>query len=121
MRQILILLAALLMATGAWAHGPSTGPNGGRQVDAGDYHVEMVVKNTALAVFLRDSNDKPVDAAGTRAIGVFVVDGKPQRIELKADSANKLTGAATVPLPATLRGAVQITLPSGKTVQAKFD
>ena len=117
----LLLIAPLLITTGAIAHGPSKGPNGGRQVDAGDYHVEMVAKNTALTVYLRDDNDKPVDAKGYKATGIFVVDGKPQRIELKADSANKLTGTSSVPLPATLKGAVQVTLPNGKTVQAKFE
>ena len=125
MKPILTLLAALVMAplfitTGALAHGPNRGPNGGQQVDAGDYHVEMVAKDTALTVYLHDDKDKPVDAKGSKATGIFVVGGKPQRIELKVDSANRLTGTSSVPLPATLKGAVQITLPNGKTVQAKF-
>jgi hypothetical protein len=121
MKSILTLLAALLLATNAFAHGPDKGPNGGRQVDAGDYHVEMVAKDTALSIYLHDENDKPIDAKGYKATGIFVVGGKPQRIELKADSANKLTGTSSVPLPATLKGAVTITLPSGKSVQAKFE
>jgi len=121
MKAILTLLAALLLTTNAYAHGPNKGPNGGAQVDAGDYHVEMVAKDTALTVYLHDDKDKPVDAKGYKATGIFVVNGKPQRIELKADSANKLTGTSSVPLPARLKGAVQITLPSGKTVQAKFE
>ncbi len=121
MKSILTLLAALVIATNAFAHGPTKGPNGGRQVDAGDYHVEMVAKDTALIVYLHDDKDKPVDVKGYKATGIFVVNGKPQRIELKPDSANKLTGAAAVPLPATLKGAVQITLPTGKTVEAKFE
>ena len=50
-----------------------------------------------------------------------MVGGKPQRIELKPESANKLSGTASVPLPAKLKGAVQITLPGGKRVQAKFE
>ena len=54
------------------------------QVDAGDYHVELVAKDTALAVYLHDENDKPVDAKGAKATGIFVIDGKPQRIELEA-------------------------------------
>ena len=91
MKSILSLLTALLLATQAYAHGPDRGPNGGRQVDAGDYHVEMVAKDTQLAVYLRDDKDKPVDATGFKATGIFVVDGKPQRIELKAESANKLS------------------------------
>ena len=61
-----------------------------------------------------DDKDKPVDAKGFKATGIFVVGGKPQRIELKPESANKLTGTSSVPLPATLKGAVQITLPDGQ-------
>jgi len=121
MKPLFALVAALLIAASAFAHGPTKGPNGGRQVDAGDYHVEMVAKDTALIVYLHDDKDKPVDAKGYKATGIFVVDGKPQRIELKAESANKLTGTASVPLPVMLKGAVQITLPTGKTVQAKFE
>jgi hypothetical protein len=121
MKAIFTLLAALLLATNAFAHGPDKGPNGGPQVDAEDYHVEMVAKDTSLTVYLHDEKDKPVDAKSHKATGIFVVGGKPQRIELKADSANKLTGTSSVPLPATLKGTVQITLPTGKTVQAKFE
>jgi hypothetical protein len=121
MKSILTLLAALLLTTNAYAHGPNRGPNGGAQVDAGDYHVEMVAKDTALTVYLHDDKDKPIDAKGYKATGIFVIDGKPQRVELKADSANKLTGTSSVPLPARLKGAVQITIPTGKTVQAKFE
>jgi hypothetical protein len=121
MKTIFTLLAGLLLATIAFAHGPDKGPNGGAQVDAGDYHVEMVAKDKALTVYLHDEKDQPIDAKGHKATGIFVVGGKPQRIELKADGANKLTGTSLVPLPASLKGAVQITLPSGKTVQAKFE
>jgi hypothetical protein len=121
MKPLFALAAALLLTTNAFGHGPTKGPNGGRQVDAGDYHVEMVAKDTTLVVYLHDEKDKPVDARGYKATGIFVIDGKPQRIELKADGGNKLTGTPSAPLPATLKGAVQITLPTGKTVQAKFE
>ena len=121
MKSLSIVVAALLIATNALAHEASKGPNGGAQVDAGNYHVEMVTRNTALTVYLHDEKEKPVDTKGYKATGIFVIDGKPERIELKADSPNKLTGTASVPLPATLKGAVQITLPTGKTVQAKFE
>ena len=65
-------------------------------------------------------NDKPIDAKGAKATGIFVIDGKAQRIEMKPDGGNKLSGTSPVTLPAALKGAVQITLPSGKGVQAKF-
>ena len=67
-------------------------------------------RTPALAVYLYDENDKPVDAKGAKATGIFVIDGKSQRIELKPEGANKLSGTSPVALPATLKGAVQITL-----------
>ena len=120
MKRLPIFTATLLIAATAYAHGPEKGANGGPQVDAGDYHVEMVTKDTSLWVYVNDKKDQPVDAKGLKGTGIFVVAGKPLRIELKPDSANKLSGSAPVPLPAKLKGAVQITLPNGKSVQAKF-
>ncbi len=120
-KKLTVAIAALVLATATYAHGPDKGKNGGRQVDAGNYHVEMVTRDTTLAIYISDDNDKPVDAKGFKATGIFVVSGKPQRIELKPETANKLSGASSVPLPAALKGAVQITLPTGGTVQAKFE
>jgi hypothetical protein len=121
MRTLLALTAALVVATVAHAHGPEKGKNGGRQVDAGDYHVEMVTKDKSVAVYISDEKDVPVDASGFKATGIFVVSGKAQRIELKPETANKLSGTSGVALPADLKGAVQIVLPTGGTVQAKFE
>lgn len=121
MKKLIVPVAVLALAAAAYAHGPDKGKNGGRQVDAGSYHVEIVAKDATLAIYISDDNDKPVDAKGFKATGIFVVSGKPQRIELKPETANKLIGASSVPLPADLKGAVQITLPTGGTVQAKFE
>jgi hypothetical protein len=120
-KKLTATVAAMILATAAYAHGPEKGKNGGRQVDAGDYHVELVAKDTTLAVYISDGNEKAVDAKGFKATGIFVVGGKVQRIELKPETANKLSGTAGTPLPAGLKGAVQITLPTGGTVQAKFE
>jgi hypothetical protein len=121
MKRFSIALLASLVAGGAYAHGPDKGANGGSQVDAGDYHIEMVAKDTTLAVYINNDKSEPVDAKNFKATGIFVVAGKPQRIELKHDNQNKLTGTSAVALPAALKGAVQITLPTGKTIQARFE
>ena len=60
----------------------------------------------------------PVAAKGT---AIFVVDRKVQRIPLTPGGDNKLTGSAAVELPKEPKGAVQITIPGGNTVQAKFN
>jgi hypothetical protein len=71
-------------------------------------------------VFLYDQDDRPVPAAGYRANAILVVDGRTQRFPLQAGEANRLVGAAPVPVPAGVRGAVQITGPDGSTAQARF-
>ena len=115
--------AGLLVATTtlAAAHAPKVGANGGPQADAGSFHVEVVAKGTSLRVFLRDHSDKAVLTEGYKGTAIFVVDGKPQRIPLAPSGENALTGTAPVTVPGEPKGAVQITTPTGSTVQAKFD
>ena len=112
---------SLFLTASASAHGPKLGPHAGPVVHAGDYHVEMVVKGTALTVYLLDDNEKAIETKGYKANAIFAIDGKPVRIELTPDGRDKLVGLSTVPLPVAPRGAVQIVTPSGKTAQAKFE
>lgn len=118
MRSI-IFASTLLLAGLAQAH-ETTGPNGGRVVDAGDLHVELVPKGKSVDVFVTDANDKPLPVDGYKGTAVLVIDGKPQRIQLAPASANRLTGAAAIDIPKTARGAVQLQLPAGGSVQGRF-
>jgi hypothetical protein len=115
--------AALLLAMTslACAHAPKVGANGGAQTDGGSFHVEVVPQGTTLQVFLRDHSDRPVRTEGFKGIAIFVIDGKSQRIPLVPAGDNKLIGTATAAIPSAPKGAVQITNPSGSTVQAKFN
>ena len=71
-------------------------------------------------VFLRDHSDKAVTTDGFKGTAIFVIEGKPQRIPLTPAGENRLSGTSSVNLPANPKGAVQITTPSGSTMQAKF-
>jgi hypothetical protein len=104
-----------------FAHAPKVGANGGAQADAGSFHVEVVSQGTTLQVFLRDHGDKAVPTAGYKGTAIFVIDGKPQRVPLAPAGENKMTGSAAVSIPSEPKGAVQITTPTGNTVQAKFN
>lgn len=121
LNQITAVALLLVTASLAWAHAPKIGANGGPQADAGSFHVEVVPKGTTLQVFLRDHADKAVATDGYKGTAIFVIDGKPQRIPLAPAGENKLTGTSAVSIPSEPRGAVQITTPSGSTVQAKFN
>lgn len=118
MRSI-ILASTLLLAGLAQAH-EAIGPNGGRLVDAGDLHVELVATGKSVDVFVSDANEKPLPVDGYKGTAVLVIDGKPQRIQLAPASANRLTGVAAIEMPKSPRGAVQLQLPNGGSVQGRF-
>jgi hypothetical protein len=118
--RYLTLGAALLAAPPAYAHEPKSA-HGGRVTDAGAYHAELVVKDSAIEVFLTGEGDRPINPKGFKGVAIFNVGGKAERITLEPSEKNALSGTATTALPAKPKGAVQFTAPDGKTTTAKFD
>ena len=119
--KTLVMAASLLAAPAALAHAPKVGDNGGPQVDAGPYHLELVMKGTALEVFLVDHTGKHVTTDGFKGSAILLVDGKPQRIPLAPAGDNRLSGTAPTALPAEPKGTVQITTSNGSSVQGRFN
>jgi hypothetical protein len=115
----LILAAVVCLSLPASAHDRK-GPNGGRVADAGAYHVELVAKGSELDLFVADTADKPVLPNGFKGVAILMVDGKSQRIPLEPTD-RRLSGVAGVKLPANPKGVIQLTLPDGKTAQARFN
>jgi len=113
-------ILTLMLAVPALAHDVAKGPNGGRVVEGGRYHVELVAKGTRVDVFLTDAGDKPVAAAGFKGVAILLVNGKSQRVPLTPEG-SRLTGSTSATLPGEPKGAVQITAPDGKTAQARFN
>lgn len=118
MRSI-ILASAVMLAGFAQAH-ETTGPNGGRLVDAGNLHLELVAAGHAVRVFVTDANDKPVAVTGYKGTAVLVIDGKPQRIPLAPSKDNQLAGTASIEVPTAVKGAVQLQVPGGGSAQGRF-
>lgn len=105
----------------AFAHAAKIGEHGGQQTDANIFHVEVVVKDTKLEVYLHDHSSRPVASAGFKGVAIFKdAGGKPVRIPLEPAGNNELTGVSPSPLPAQIEGAVQITTRIGGVVQGKF-
>lgn len=118
--RTLILVAALVAAVPAFAHEVEKGPNGGRVADAGEYHVELVAKDKAVDVFVKDAKDQPAAMAGFKGVAILLVDGKQQRIPLEASAPGRLSGKTSGDKPAELKGVVQLTTPQGGSLQARF-
>ena len=119
-RALVITTALALVPIGASAHGPKIGQNGGPQEDAGSFHVEILPQGTVLQVYLKDHSNKTVSSSGFKGTAIFVINGMAERITLTPAGENQLKGVSSVDLPAEPKGAVQITTPTGSTVQAKF-
>lgn len=113
-------LLMALMASPAAAHS-SKGPHGGRLAEAKPYHAELVTKDDSIEIFISDADEKPMNAAGFKGVAIFQVGGKAERIELRPGESGALAGKAGSPLPETVKGAVQLTGPDGKTTNARFD
>ncbi len=122
MRRTLAILAISLLPYAALAHEPRPGPNGGLKVDAGArYHAELVARGAPeVVLFLYDANDQPIPAAGFRANAILIVEGKTHRFALQPGEGSRMVGTAPVPIPAGVKGAVQLIAPDGATAQAKF-
>ena len=119
------LFAGLALATSlvpAIAHEQRVGPRGGTLVDAGSYHVELVTRDKAIEIFVSDQNDKPLPAVGFKALAILAVAGKSVRVTLEpAPDGIKLVGSAAEPLPARVKGAVQLTGADGKTSTGRLN
>jgi uncharacterized protein (DUF2147 family) len=115
-----LILAATLVAAAAHAHEPDKGPNGGKRVDGGPYHVELAPEGATVRVFLSGPNYEPVSVEGFTGTAMLMIDGKPTRVTLTPAGDGMLAGEADAPVPAAAQGAVQLKAADGKTAQAKF-
>ncbi len=122
MRIMLASLALFSSLSLVHAHEQRVGPRGGALVDAGVYHVELVTRDKAVEIFVSDAQDKPLPATGFKALAILAVAGKSVRVTLtpSADGA-KLVGSAAEPLPARVKGAVQLTGSDGKTATGRIN
>ena len=122
MKPGVFLLAAALsvLPIAAYAHA-TKGVHGGAVADAGSLHVEVVSEGMVLQVYLRDHSEKAIDSRGYKGTAIFVINGKAERITLAPSGENTLKGSASVNIPKEPKGAVQITTPTGSTLQAKFN
>ena len=118
---IAALLTVLAIAVPAFAHEAAKGRNGGLRVDAGKYHTELLIDGTAtVVVFLSDTDDRPIPAAGFKGMAILVINGKSERFALEPGDGSRLVGTAPAPVKAGTKGVVQLSAPDGATVQGKF-
>lgn len=111
----------MLIISPAFAHEPRPGPNGGLMVDAGNYHTELILEGSEnVTLLLFDANDQPVESAGFKANAILIINGKAVRFSLQPADGQTMLGKAPSAVEPGVKGAIQITLPDGSAVQAKY-
>lgn len=124
------LLLSLLLAFAPLAAGAQTkhdhgqmdahGPNGGKVEHAGASHLELVIKDSTLRVYLYDEDMKPVAAQGAEVTVTVQVDGRRETVKLQPAGSNVMEGKGGFTAGPGLRAVVALRWPGKPIVQARF-
>jgi hypothetical protein len=123
-RRTLVGAAAfigLLALNTAMAVAGEKGPRGGHVVDVDRYHLELVADGQELRLFLSDTKDRAIPAAGASAKATVISAGGKSTVELKPAGENVLKGSGTFARSQTMKVDVVLSLPgSPAPIVAKF-
>lgn len=109
-------LVLALFATGA---AIAADKHGGHEVEAGSFHVELLVKDKDLTLWVRDQADKPIDAKSVKA-SANVLSGKDRATVVLAPSGDNLKGQAPFSVQKNAKVVVTFSVAGAKSEQARF-
>ncbi len=118
---LFVALTAAAFASLAQAHeNAPTGPNGGEVRDAGKYHLELVVKDSAVALYVTDDKDRKVSTKGAAASATLLSGKDKATVKLEPAGENMLAGTTRVQSSADMKVVVSLTPAGQPSVQARF-
>jgi len=117
-----VVLATILVAysVSASADGPAIGPNGGQVRDAGKYHLELVVKDSALTVYVTGNKDAKVATKGATGSATVLVGKNTSSVKLDPRGENALAGSGGFQPAPDMKVVASVTLPGQAPIQARF-
>lgn len=110
--------SALVVTTAAWADHPPVADQGGRLGAANGHRVELVTRDGAVEVLLKDEHNRPLPAAGWTGKAVVMAPGGKAEVPLAVDSGNRLAGS--LPAGGELAAAVVTLAARGRSVSVRF-
>src|ERR1700731_3366697 len=120
MRLVLAILAALSMASPAFAEEYEKGPNGGLMLDVAGIDAELLTSGNTVTINIFEAfNPKPVSTKGYTAAVLIVNGSNRELVALMPSGENSLKGEARAIVPnATIT--LTIKTADGKSGQVKF-
>lgn len=123
MKQINAVVLAVILGAyqlSAGADGPAIGPNGGQVRDAGKYHLELVVKDSALTVYVSGSKDAKVATKGATGTATVLAGKTTSSVKLEPRGENAVAGSGGFQPVSDMKVVVSVTLAGQPSVQARF-
>ena len=122
MKQINAVFAATLLclALAARADETTSGPNGGQVKHSGKYHLELVVKDAALTVYVTGAKDAKVATKGASGSATVLAGKDTSNVKLEPSGENVLVGSGGFKPSLDMKVVVSVTLPGQPPVQARF-
>ena len=122
MKLIKVMFAATLLclSLAARADEATTGPNGGQIKHSGKYHMELVVKDAALTVYVTGDKDARVATKGASGSATVLVGKGTSNVKLEPSGENALAGSGSFKPVPDMKVVVSVTLPGQASIQARF-
>ena len=116
----LLALSLLALASVTFADEQSKGPNGGQIKDAGKHHLELVVKENALTVYVTDGKHQKFATKGASGTATVLAGKNTANVKLEPSGENALAGSGRFESTPDMKIVVSLTLPGENPVQARF-
>lgn len=113
---MLVALCSPSLAEGTWP-----GPNGGTMVDAGTFHIELLVNNAEYRLNIYDHVDKPVAVAQATAVLTVMVGEEKEKLSMQPVGPNSLAGKGAMKRSGAAKVLVLLRVPDQASAIARFD
>lgn len=114
-----VATAILAIALGVAPAVYASDKHGGHEIEVGKYHIELVVKDRNLSLFVRDQADKAVDSKTAKA-SANVLSGKDRATVQLTPAGDMLSGQAPFTVAKDAKVIVTFSVAGGKSEQARF-
>ncbi len=121
MRYVLVVLAALFMASPTFAEEYEKGPNGGLMLDVAGIDAELLTSGSTVTINVFEPfKPNPVSTKGYTAAVLIVSGASREPLTLTPSGENSLQGDAKRPIPSDATITLTIKTAEGKSGQVKF-
>ena len=118
--KVLFVATLLCLSFAVRADEATTGPNGGQIKHSGKYHLEMVVKDAALTVYVTGDKDAKVATKGATGSATVLAGKNTSSVKLEPRGENALAGSGGFQPVPDMKVVASVTLPGQAPVQARF-